>query len=313
MSGAAVTISYPPLHSIFGVSPHGILSMVGVLLGAALLLRQVRRRGGDPAVVENAILYAVPAGVLGARVDYVVSHPHEFSTLLDLVAVWRGGLALFGGLIAGLVVASLIVRRGGYHLPRLLDAAAPYFALAIAVGRIGDLLLLDHLGKPTSGGWALAYRIRAGSVLAPGFEPSPAVPASGSESCAALGRFYAGCSYHLTPAYDLLGSLLLFGLLLGLRRWGRYPAGVAFGVWALWYGTQRLLLDFARGVDERPLLGLTGTQMLALIVISAAGICLIVLTLRHLNRAPNAPPPSAHGPLQARSADREQTDSGELR
>jgi prolipoprotein diacylglyceryltransferase len=184
--------------------------------------------------------------------------------------------------------------------------------LAIAVGRIGDLLLLDHLGKPAAGGWALAYRIRAGSMLAPGFGPSPAVPAPGPSSCAAIGQFYAGCSYHLTPAYDLLGSLLLFGLLLGLSRWARYPAGVAFSVWAQWYGTQRLLLDFARGVDERPVLGLTGTQLLALVVIGAAGISLLVLVVRRQIRGPSDLPPSANAPLQARSSDEEQPNPAEL-
>lgn len=294
-----MTFSYPPLHAVLGVSPHGILAVIGLLVGASLLLRQVRRRGGDAAVVEKAVLWAVPAGVLGARLDYVVSHPRQFSTLLDLVAVWRGGLALFGGLIAGLAVGLFVARRGGLHLPRLLDAAAPSLAIAIAIGRIGDLLLLDHLGKPTAGGWTLAYRIRLGSLLAPGFEPSPAAPPPAGASCSTVGQFYAGCAYHLTPAYDLLGSLLLFGLLLGLRRRVRYRAGVAFSVWALWYGAQRLGLDYLRGVDERPLLGLTGTQLLALLVITGALLSLIGIAVRGRGWGEQpGDPASAQAPLQ---------------
>jgi prolipoprotein diacylglyceryltransferase len=163
---------------------------------------------------------------------------------------------------------------------RLLDAAAPSIALAIVIGRIGDLLLLDHLGKPTESAWALAYRVQRGSQLAPGFGPSPAVPPPGGRSCADVGQFYAGCAYHLSAGYDLLGSLLLLAFLLLLRRRGGYHAGVMFSVWALWYGSQRLALDFTRGVDERPLVGLTGTQLLAIGVLTLAAGSLATIGLR---------------------------------
>jgi hypothetical protein len=131
-------------------------------------MREVRRRGADTAPLERALLWAVPAGIVGARADYVISHPHEFSSLGQVLALWHGGLALFGGLIAGLSVGVIVAHRAGIYAIRLLDAAAPSIALAIAVGRIGDLLLLDHLGKPAASAWALAYRVQLGSQLAPG-------------------------------------------------------------------------------------------------------------------------------------------------
>jgi phosphatidylglycerol:prolipoprotein diacylglycerol transferase len=276
-----VVISYPPVHAIFGVSPHGILAAAGGLAGAVLLMREVRRRGADTAPLERALLWAVPAGIVGARADYVISHPHEFSSLGQVLALWHGGLALFGGLIAGLSVGVIVAHRAGIYAIRLLDAAAPSIALAIAVGRIGDLLLLDHLGKPAASAWALAYRVQLGSQLAPGFGPSPAIAPPSGASCADVGKFYAGCSYHLSAGYDLLGSVLLLALLLLLRRRGGYHAGVMFSVWALWYGTQRLALDFTRGVDERPLAGLTGTQLLAIGVLTLAIGSLSMIGLRH--------------------------------
>jgi phosphatidylglycerol:prolipoprotein diacylglycerol transferase len=294
-----VVISYPPVHAIFGVSPHGILAAAGGLAGAVLLMREVRRRGADTAPLERALLWAVPAGIVGARADYVISHPHEFSSLGQVLALWHGGLALFGGLIAGLSVGVIVAHRAGIYAIRLLDAAAPSIALAIAVGRIGDLLLLDHLGKPAASAWALAYRVQLGSQLAPGFGPSPAIAPPSGASCADVGKFYAGCSYHLSAGYDLLGSVLLLALLLLLRRRGGYHAGVMFSVWALWYGTQRLALDFTRGVDERPLAGLTGTQLLAIGVLTLAIGSLSMIGLRHRGwgEQPGEPCPRA-APLQ---------------
>lgn len=275
-----VTITYPPVPSVLGVSPHGILIVVGVVAGAVLLRREVRRRGLDPAIIERALTWALPAGIIGARADYVISHPGQFHSLGEVLAVWHGGLALFGGLIAGLAVGVIIAHRAGAHLPRLLDAAAPGLALAVAIGRIGDLLLTDHLGIPTTNRFALGYRVQTGYVLAPGFEPSPAVPPPPGVGCTEVGRFYAGCTYHLTPAYDLLGALVLFGVLMALRHRVGYRAGTAISLWALWYGAQRLALDFTRGIDERPVLGLTGTQLLAIGVVAAGAGSLAVIFVR---------------------------------
>lgn len=275
-----MVITYPPVHAVFGVSPHGILAAVGIAVGAALVFREVRRRGLDAAPIQSALTWAIPAGVVGARLDYVISHPHEFGSVAQVVAVWQGGLALFGGLIGGLGVGMAVAHRRGFQIFRLLDVCAPSLAIAIAIGRIGDLLLLDHLGRPTSSAFALAYRVPVRAQLAPGFGPSPAVRPPAGASCADLGRFYAGCAYHLSAGYDLIGSLLVFVLLVALRRRQSLRAGVAFSVWAVWYGGQRLALDFTRGIDERPIAGLTGTQLLALAVIAFGLMSLVVVAVR---------------------------------
>lgn len=118
-----------------------------------------------------------------------------------MLALWHGGLALFGGLIAGLGVGLIVAHRRGVMVFRLLDACAPSIAIAIAIGRVGDLLLLDHLGKPTASIFALAYRVPLGAQLAPGFGPSPAIRPPTGASCADIGQFYAG--WHLPPERGL--------------------------------------------------------------------------------------------------------------
>lgn len=294
-----MTISYPPLHSLFGLSPHGLLAAVGILAGAILLLREVRRRRAPSAPLERAMAWAIPAGIVGARADYVLSHPREFSSPIAVLQVWHGGLALFGGLIAGLAAGLIVAHRAGFQLARLLDALAPSLAVAIAIGRVGDLLLLDHLGKPTTSWWAISYRIPSGALLAPGFGPSPARRPPDGASCSDLGRFYAGCTYHLSAAYDLIGAALLAALLLWLRRRSRYRAGTAISVFAAWYGLQRLQLDYTRGIDERPVAGLTGTQLLAIVVLAAAVVSLVLIRARRRGWGEQRDdPPSREAPLR---------------
>lgn len=281
-----MTITYQPVPTVLGISPHGILAAVGIAVGALLLLRRLRRRGLPTTGVETAFELGIPAGIVGARADYVISHPGQFGSIGQVLAIWQGGLALFGGLIAGVGTGVLVLRRRNAPLGAILDVAAPSLALAIAIGRIGDLLLTDHLGRPTTSPLALRYLVQVGYHLAPGFGPSPAVAPGLGESCAGVGRFYAGCTYHLSAAYDLAGAAALAVLLLAIAR-RRLPAGLSVALFGAWYGTQRLLLDFTRGVDERAA-GLTGTQWLAIGVVLASIVALPAIYRRRLSRLPPA-------------------------
>lgn len=295
----ALDISYPPVPYLAGISPHGILTALGILAGFLLVGREVRRRDLAADTVESVLTWAVLAGIVGARVLYVIGNPGDFGSIGEVLAVWNGGLALFGGLIAGIATGLVLLRRRGAHLPRMLDVVAPALAFAVGIGRIGDLLLTDHLGKPTDSPWALAYEVRTGYDLAPGFGPSPAVPPPPGASCADVGSFYAGCSYHLTPAYDMLGAFALFALLMLLRRRSDYRAGTAISVWAAWYGTQRFVLDFTRAIDEQPLLGLTTTQLLAAALAAAGLVSLVAIRARGRGWAESpADPPSRHASLR---------------
>lgn len=293
VTAAAPTLelTYPPIPSVLGISPHGILAAIGIALGAWLILRRLRQEGLSVAPVEAALLWAIPAGIIGARVDYVISHPSQFDSLWQALALWNGGIALFGALIAGFATGWAVLRRHHAPILRIFDIAAPAVAVAIAVGRIGDLLLSDHLGRPTDSSFALAYVVKAGYHLAPGFGPSPAVPPGAGESCSDVGRFYAGCAYQLSAGYDLIGAALLAIVLFALARRTR-PTGFQLSVFGLWYGLQRLLLDFTRGIDERPILGLTGTQLLAVLVIIASAGALARIGWPRIGLSQDPSPPT---------------------
>lgn len=274
----AIVVSFRTVPKILGLSPHGIMSAVGILIGLWLLGRIMARRRLPREAAELAAIWAVLAGLVGARVDYVISHPSSFSSPVAALELWKGGLALFGGLVAGSAAAALVLIRKKVNAPRIFDAAAVPIATAIAIGRIGDILLGDHLGRPWSGPWGLGFKIEPGSVLAPGFFPNPAGPPTPAESCADVARFYAGCTYHMSAAYDMIAAALIAGVLVLLARRALHAPGLQITAFAYLYSGQRLALDAVRGIDERVLFGLSGTQLLSILVVTAAIIAFGLIT-----------------------------------
>jgi phosphatidylglycerol:prolipoprotein diacylglycerol transferase len=231
------------------ISPHGIMAAAGFLAGAALLHRAARERGIDEPTISALVTRAVVGGIVGARFFYVLNHPSQFVSPLDWLRVWEGGLTLLGG-IAGAVLAGLplIVRRG-LGLFQVLDAAVPGLALGIAIGRVGDLAIADHLGRPTS--FALRFRCPPVAVVGQTVG-SPCTP---------------GTVVHLAALYDLVGALLVFGLLAWLGRRTRWEGQLTL-VFMLGYGLVRLAEGFARS-DERLLLGLDASQLTAAVTVAA--------------------------------------------
>jgi phosphatidylglycerol:prolipoprotein diacylglycerol transferase len=251
-------ISYTPLVRIeigpLDVSPHGIFTAVGFVFGAWWFLRDARR-AGLPEDDLVAVLYRSGiGGIVGARFFYVLNHFSSYESPVEWLEVWEGGISLLGGLTGALIVAWWSARRRGVDFWAGLDLAAPWLPLGIAVGRIGDIVIADHLGQTTDVPWG--YRcpevVDIGRTVG-----SPCPP---------------GEVVHLTAAYDLLLSLGLFGIMLLARRRWAARRGVMGALLVVLYGLNRVVLDFARADDRR--WALTGSQWggLAAIVVGAAGL-----------------------------------------
>lgn len=276
---------------ILGVSPHGIGIAIGYLAGAQLMVRRARKQGGpDEADIWNALFYALLGAIVGARVGYVLGHLSEVTDggddILGIFKVWEGGISLLGG-ITGAVLAALpymFKRKMGFW--RSMDLAAPGLALGIVIGRIGDLIIGDHIGKPTE--FFLGWRCLGES----GAPPQPAavyLDAFERGEPPSLGCF--DLTLHQTALYDFVSTFLLLGVLLMLGRTLRRP-GFLIIVFTIWYGTMRMITDFLR-VDRR-YLGLTGSQITAALV----GLACLYLLARYRGAPPRwaAPPETSSEP-----------------
>jgi phosphatidylglycerol---prolipoprotein diacylglyceryl transferase len=253
------------------ISPHGIGIAVGYLVGAQLMVRRARKAGGpDENDIWNGLFWALLGAIVGARVGYVIGHFGQVTEsgddLLGVFKVWEGGISLLGG-ITGAVLAALpymIKKKMGFW--RTVDLAAPGLALGIVIGRIGDLLIGDHIGKPTN--FAFGWR-----CLGNGSEP-PLDPAIYRAALDAGEPPSLGCYdliVHQTALYDFFSTLALLALLLWLGRRARKP-GFLIGVFVIWYGIVRVITDFLR-VDKR-YFGLTGSQITSLVAVAACAYLL---------------------------------------
>lgn len=234
------------------ISPHGLGTALGFIAGARLLLGATRRRGIADEVVYSMLYRAAIGAVIGARAAFVINHLGDFDSPLEPFAIWRGGISLLGGIAGGVIAALPIMRRERLPFLLVMDAAAPGLALGIAIGRIGDLIVGDHLGKPTT--FALGFRCTGADTASPCDAP-------------------IGQGVHLPALYDLVSVSILLGVLLLLRRRPR-PRGFLILVFTAWYGTGRIIEDFLR-VDETHGTGLTGSQWASVAAVTLSIVLLV--------------------------------------
>lgn len=270
---ALAAISWPiisriPLGGDLAVSPHGIGVALGFLVGAWMLIRRSEKRGlghthvPDISEAVQQLLGRIAIGaILGARLFYVLTHLDQFADApLEAFAVWQGGLTFLGGVAGGIIVALPYAVRQGWRPVQVLDSAMPGLAAGLVIGRIGDLMIGDHIGAPTS--FPLGWRCTGdynppGGGNAFGFTD----PSSYQVAVERLGdQPTIGCFdtvVHQTALYDFGAALFVLLLLLWLERRPRFD-GFFLAAWVYGYGAVRFVGDFAR--EDRRLFGLTGSQ-----------------------------------------------------
>jgi phosphatidylglycerol:prolipoprotein diacylglycerol transferase len=295
------TIGWPVLDRVhlggdFAISPHGVGIAVGFLFGAWILSREGQLRGVALDHINQMVFWALVGAIVGARVFYVIAHWSEFDNVFDAFAIWRGGISLLGGIAGAVLVNIPLMRRYGYGFFQVMDGAVIGLSFGIAFGRIGDLIIGDHLGKPTS--WLLAFRYEGG--IPAGFSCVAGVcretlqggqqvvyARTGAKLLSATGETLAtGTGLHQTALYDMISATLLFLLLYVLSRQPR-RLGILTLTFGAWYGAMRVFEDFLR-VDKR-FFGLTGSQWTGLTVSLICVITLIWWALRE-PREPDVEP-----------------------
>lgn len=253
MNEVLAAISYEPLVRIrlgpLAISPHGVFTALGFLIGARFLLRDTRRKGIEDEAMYAILTRAAIGALIGARVVYVLNHLSSFDSPVEWFKVWEGGISLLGGIAGALVAAAPEVRRRGLGFFRIVDLAAPWLPLGIAIGRIGDLIIADHLGGRTD----LPFGFRCPDVVDVGRTVGSPCP--------------AGEVVHLTAGYDLVIALAVSVALFRLRA-HTLRLGERTLLLAILYGSGRVLFDFLREDVRR--FGLTGSQWTALAVVALA-------------------------------------------
>ncbi len=214
-----------------------------------------------PAIV-GARLYHVltPSPASGLSLQYYLQNP------LQILAVWNGGLGIYGAIAGGFLGAVLYCRRHQQPLWLWVDLAVPGLALGQAIGRWANFVNNELYGAPTNLPWAITIPEKA---RVPGYEQFS--------------------TFHPLFLYESLWNLGAFVMLILLERRfrDRIRHGDLFFVFLMSYATIRFFLDFVR-LDSNGLGAITTAQVVSLIVFASAGIILFV---RHRTtaRVENAP------------------------
>jgi prolipoprotein diacylglyceryl transferase len=277
----------PPPTSGFALGPldvrlYGVLIALGAYLALRMTVRRFEALGGDPALAERTALWALGAGFLGARLGYVAPRIDQFADRpLAVLAIWEGGLALFGGLFLGAVVGLLLLRRWRADTPAFADAIAPALPLAQAIGRWGNYFNQELYGRPTDLPWAVEIEPR---FRRPGFEEV--------------------ATFHPTFLYESLANAVLVVVLLRLDRTGRLRRGSLMWVYATGYGVIRAVTESIRIDTAERYLGLSRNNWIAIAIAIAGAIGLWWWQRRPVAPAEEpAPDPSASPDHEGDEAD----------
>ncbi len=251
---------------------YGILLAAGILVAVLMTRRQLVLRGRDPGLAGDVAVWAVPFGVVGARLYHVVTDWSAFSGHLgDIPRIQEGGLGIYGALLGGALGAVIGARRAGVPLLVMLDCAVPGVALAQALGRFGNYFNQELFGGPTSLPWGLEI------------DPENR-PAS----------YLDDATFHPTFLYESLWNLLVMVVLLRVAlRWRRLAAGYALALYLALYSLGRFFVEGLR-IDPAHELGpLRINQIVAAVVFAVA-----LAVLLRLRRQP--PQPAAAGDARTR-------------
>lgn len=244
---------------IFNLGPlritgYGIMMMVGFLVGGWLIGLELKRRGLREDYSGEIVVAAVIGGIIGAKLWYVIL-TGDPSALFS-----RGGLVWYGGFIGGAV--AVLLNGARLKVPTRLTAqiAAPALAAAYALGRVGCFLVNDDYGRPTSLPWGVKFPQGLPASTAGNMQHlfGISVPA-GADPGSVL-------AVHPTQLYEVASMLIVFAILWSLRR-RTAGTGWLFGVYLMFAGTERFLVEFLRAKDDRFLGPFTVAQLTSVVLV----------------------------------------------
>ena len=250
---------------------YGLMYVVAITLAIVITRRRWRAAGGDPDLVGDVALWAVPAGIIGGRIYFDITTPFDIKPAhvwWGPLAVWNGGLGVWGGIAAGAAVGIWRVHRAGADWRLMADAVAPALLVAQAVGRIGNYFNQELYGKPTSLPWGLeiapAHRV-AGYTQYATFQPS--------------------------FLYELIFDLALAAALVWLGHHRDIKPPGLFALYVAGYSGYRIFEETIRIDSSAHFLGLRLNLFIA-IAVALAGVAWFIVSQRRKpaeDRAPKSP------------------------
>jgi prolipoprotein diacylglyceryl transferase len=238
------------------IHAYGLMIALGVVAAVWLTGRRLEAKGGGTRDDASYMaVRAVIAGVIGARLYHVITDWSSFQDdLLKIVKIWKGGLGIPGGLIAGIAVGWWATKRRGVDPRIMAQAAAPAIPLAQAIGRWGNWFNQELFGKATTLPWGL--EIDADKIPL-GYAPDTL--------------------FHPTFLYESLWNFALAGLLIVLDKRFKIRPPRLMAMFVIGYGVGRFWVEGLRIDAADQVAGLRWNQWMAVIAV-VGGLAYLLLT-----------------------------------
>jgi prolipoprotein diacylglyceryl transferase len=263
----------PPLSS-FAIGPltihlYALCILAGIVVAYFIGAARFKARGGDSGTLLDVVLWAVPFGIVGGRLFHVATHlgdyfgvyPSVQETFMHVIAVWEGGLAIYGAVILGSVGAWIGAKRAGVRFVSILDALAPGILVAQGIGRWGNYFNQELFGQATDLPWGLAIQ-KSGNAAFPT-------------------EFPDGTLFHPTFLYEftwnILGALAIIWLASRLKlQWGK-----VFALYLIVYSIGRFFIEAIRLDPSEVFFGYRTNQWSAIFGVFIGAVLWLVQSRRH--------------------------------
>lgn len=258
----------------FALRWYGVFVMLGVIVGGWVASKEVMRRGEDGDTLWDAMIWLLPAGIVGARLWYVANatiggNPYYTQNPLQILNIPQGGLHFFGGLVFGALTLFIYLKRKKMDFWLFLDSIAPAALLGQAIARPANFINQELYGQPTNLPWGIP--IDASHRL-PQFNDLLTYPVEST-------RFHPTFAYEMI--WNVLGFILIMILIRKLEVFQK--PGSAFALWLFMAGVGRTLIEFFRPDQPILALGWLTTSMLFSILMAVAGLVLTLMRLGKVN------------------------------
>lgn len=233
---------------------YSVMIALGFLAAMVVCLTEVKRKKLDIEKYSNMVFYTVLFGILGARIYYVLFNLDYYLKMpSEILKVWHGGLAIHGGIIAGILVVYFYTKKYKMNFLKTLDISVVGIIIAQAIGRWGNFFNQEAFGKLTTKAVLIKQRI-------PNF---------------IIERMYIdGAYYQPTFLYESVWNLIGFIIMLFLRRTKKLKVGYLTGFYLIWYSIGRCFIEYFR--SDSLMLGTIKVAQLISLSLIVIGIIVII-------------------------------------
>ena len=235
---------------------YSLCILFGIILAYIIINKEAKKYNISTNFITDLMFWCICFGILGARIYYVLFNLDYYSNApIEVIKIWNGGLAIHGGIIAGLITLIIYCKKENVSILRITDIVTPGLIVAQAAGRWGNFFNAEaHGGIVTR---AFLEKLHIPEFIINGMK-------------------IGGTYYHPTFLYESLLCLLGFLVIILIRRYVRVKKGNITSIYFIWYGIIRYFIESLR--TDSLMLGNVKMAQVISIVMVLSGIIMLVLT-----------------------------------